>query len=1175
MLQGWIVVGTAFVYIGFLFAVASFGDRMAKVPAKRGRPAIYALSLAVYCTSWTFFGSVGMSVTSGWQFLTIYIGPILFFTLGYPLLRRVVRLAKSERITSIADFIAARYGKSQPVAAVVTLIALVGTVPYIALQLKAVSTALTTLLAHSPTEGGTLAPILGDIALVVAILMAIFAALFGTRHIDATEHQEGLMLAIATESVVKLITFLVAGTFVTFWLFDGPGDLFRQFNAADHGVSFVENSLHGASWVVLSTLSLFAALLLPRQFHVAVTENHNDAELARATWLFPLYLILINLFVMPIAAAGLVTFGTSVNADTFVLALPMHAGAEFITLFTFIGGLSAATAMVIVASVALAIMISNDLVIPFLLRRNRFDDAASQDMGRFLLNIRRAAIGMTLFLAYVYYRLVGDTAALASIGLLSFAAIAQFAPAFFGGLLWRRATARGAIAGMTTGFALWAYTLLLPTFVDAGLISRTVLETGPFGMALLRPQSLLGIDIDPFIHGVLWSLAVNVACFVLFSLTRPLTAIERMQASAFVPSDLTPAPSLRLWRTSVTVDDLKATVARYLGTQRTERSFGRYAREAGAPLVGHETADAHLMRYSEQLLASAVGAASARLVISLLVKQRDPTAKGAMKLLDDATAAIQYNRDLLQTALDQVGQGIAVFDAQLRLSCWNRQYRELLGLPPELGQVGTALSDILMSIATSGEFGSGNPDAAVADRMDRLVGNLDSFQEHLSISGAVLEVRTSPMPDGGIVLTYTDITERVMAEEALARANETLERRVRERTLELTRLNQELIRAKRHADEASLGKTRFLAAAGHDILQPLNATRLYVQSLVDRFSESENRELVRNIEASLESVEEIIGAVLDISRLDTGALKPELSIFRLDNLMDQIRVDFEPMAKDKGLELRFVTSSLSVRSDRRLLRRLVQNLVSNAIKYTGSGKIVIGCRRRRNNKVRIEVYDTGMGIPLSKQKEIFAEFQRLEEGARAARGLGLGLSIVERISRVLRHPVTVVSTPESGSRFAVELPIAAPVPETPAKPAEAVVPASRLEGLIVLCIDNEPEILTGMRTLLEGWGCVVITARDPKEAAQEIQSSGHTPQILFVDYHLDRGTGIEAATQLRWQFGIELPGALVTADRSPSVREEAEAKHLTLLQKPVKPAALRAFAAQAQAQAQNLRKAAE
>ena len=1170
MLQGWIIVGTALIYIGFLFAVASYGDRASKPPAKNGRPVIYALSLAVYCTSWTFLGSVGMAVTNGLQFLTIYIGPILFFTLGYPLLRRVVRLAKAERITSIADFIAARYGKSQPVAAVVTLIALVGTVPYIALQLKAVSTALTTLLAQAPPNGGELAPILGDIALVVAVMMALFAALFGTRHIDATEHQEGLMLAIAAESVVKLVAFLVAGLFVTFGLFEGPFDLMRQFADHAHGVSFIDNSLHGGSWIVLSTVSLFAALLLPRQFHVAVTENHNDAELKRARWLFPTYLVLINLFVVPIAAAGLIIFGDTVNADTFVLALPMHAGAEWITLITFIGGLSAATAMVIVASVALAIMISNDLVIPFLLRRNQFDDATSHDMGRSLLNIRRAAIGVTLLLAYVYYRLVGGTAALASIGLLSFAAIAQFAPAFFGGLVWRRATARGAIAGMVSGFFVWVYTLLLPAFVGSGLISQSILDNGPLGLQFLRPEALFFLSFDPFIHGVFWSLAINVACFVAFSLSRAPRAIERLQASAFVPTDLTPAPAFRLWRTAVTVDDLQRTVARYLGEERSARSFERYARETGTPLVGHETADAQLMRYSEQLLASAVGAASARLVISLLVKQRDPATKGAMKLLDDATAAIQYNRDLLQTALDQVGQGIAVFDRQLRLSCWNRQYRQLLGLPAELGQVGTALSDILSLIALNGEFGRGSPEVAVAERMERITGHVEAFQEHLFVSGTVLEVRTSPMPDGGIVLTYTDITERVLAEEALAKANETLEKRVRERTMELTRLNQELIRAKRGADEANLGKTRFLAAAGHDILQPLNAARLYVQSLVDRFSESENRELVRNIEASLESVEEIIGAVLDISRLDTGAMKPELSVFRLDDLLDQMRVDFEPMAKDKGLELRFVTSSLSVRSDRRLLRRVVQNLVSNAIKYTSSGRVLIGCRRRRN-KVRIEVYDTGMGIPLSKQKEIFAEFQRLEEGARAARGLGLGLSIVERISRVLRHPVTVVSTPGEGSRFTVELPVTAAVPVEPSLPSETIVPASRLEGLVVLCIDNETRILSGMRALLEGWGCVVITAHDAKEAAAEIQAAGQMPDVLFVDYHLDAGTGIEAATQIRWKFGADLPGALVTADRSPAVRAEAEAKHLTVLQKPVKPAALRAFAAQAR----NVRPAAE
>jgi len=1163
MLQGWVVVLSALVYLGLLFAVASLGDRHAsRLLPGRGRPAIYALSLAVYCTSWTFFGSVGLAVAGGYDFLAIYIGPILMFTIGFPIVRRVVQLAKRERITSIADFIGARYGKSQPTAAVVTIIAVIGTLPYIALQLKAVSNSVETMVGRVSAAQATqaLPPFLADISLFVTLVLSIFAVLFGTRHIDATEHQNGLMLAIATESIVKLIAFVSVGLFITFGMFDGPWDLIGKA-AADPSISALfGKGLAEGNWIVMTVLSFCAILLLPRQFHVTVTENHNDAELKRAMWLFPVYLVLINLFVVPIAIAGLATFGGTVDADSFVLALPMHAGADFFAMIAFIGGLSAATAMVIVASVALSIMICNDLVVPMLVRGRNIDPLEDADLGSMLLNIRRMAIFVVLLLAFVYYRAAANTVALASIGLLSFAAIAQFAPAFFGGLVWRRATARGAIAGMLGGFAVWFYTLMLPTFVDAGLMGRQILDAGPFGLALLKPTGLFGVTFDPLTHGVFWSLAVNLAAFVFVSLTARPEPIERVQANLFVPTEIAPTPSFRRWRTSVTVADLRTTVGRYLGAERAERAFERFARENDADLDDNVPADVALMRFSEQTLASAIGAPSARLVLTLLVKRRDTTSKAAMKLLDDASTALQYNRDLLQTALDQVGQGISVFDRDLSLICWNRQFRELLNLPAEFGHVGTPLNSILRHLADIGELGEGPADAIVADRLDKLLGTMQTYTERLG-DGTILEVRTSPMPGGGIVTTYTDITARTAAQEDLAKANETLERRVIERTEELTRLNGQLVTAKSDAEQANLGKTKFLAAAGHDILQPLNAARLYVSSLVERFEETENRRLVHNVEASLGSVEEIIAALLDISRLDSGAMQADPGVFPLDELLEQLEVDFSPMAEAKGIGLTFVPCTLWVRSDRRLLRRLLQNLVSNAIKYTAKGRVLVGCRRR-GKAIQVEVIDTGMGIVEEHKARIFEEFHRLDEGARMARGLGLGLSIVDRIGRLLGHPVEVVSRPGKGSRFTVSLPVSAPLPRVGAPAGGALPRATPLEGLLVVCIDNDAAILDGMRTLLEGWQCRVVTSDTAQDAARHIHALGAIPDVLLVDYHLDVGTGMDAVSQLRWRFDADLPAVLITADRSPEVRDAAAERRMNVLHKPLKPAALRALLSQ-------------
>ncbi|MCX2723619.1 PAS domain-containing hybrid sensor histidine kinase/response regulator [Roseibium salinum] len=1167
-MHGWIVILAAAAYILLLFAIASYGDRVPSRYSSRtgGRPFIYALSLSVYCTSWTFFGSVGNASRTGAEFLTIYIGPFLVFALGYPLISRIIRISKTESITSIADFIGARYGKSQSVAALATLIAVIGVVPYIALQLKAVSLSITTMIGPLIGPGDNFNLVFDDITLLIALGMAIFSWAFGTRHIDATEHQEGLMLAIAAEAIVKLIAFLAVGVWVTYFLYEGPVDLFKAISGAPEVAAVFQGPFNIDNWVVMSVLSAFAVLLLPRQFHVTVTENNSDAELRRARWMFPAYLVLINLFVVPIAAAGLLRFGQDINPDTFVLALPIDAGQNWLALFAFIGGLSAATAMVIVATVALAIMISNDIVVPWLLRRHgeaEIINASGRDMSSQLLTIRRLAIFAILLLAYAYYKAAGDTAALVSIGLLSFAAIAQFAPAFVGALFWRRATSVGALAGLSGGILIWAYTLLLPTFAQSNLMSSGFLETGPFGIWFLKPQSILGLQIDPFIHGTLWSLAINIVLFVGCSFLRKPLPAETLQANVFVPAELAPSPNLRYWRTSVTAGDLQATVARYLGEERTERSFQRFASERGIQLDPNMLADANLLRFSEQLLASAIGAASSRLVLTLMLKRYDPSTKGAVKLLDDASIAIQYNRDLLQTALNQVRQGLGVFDRDLRLICWNRQFRDLLGLPAEFGQVGTTLDTILRYNAERGEHGPGPVEAIVDDRIEKLVMIQETFQERLATSDTVLEVRISPMPDGGIVVTYTDITERVMAEDALARANETLERRVRERTEELTHVNERLVEATRASEEANIGKTRFLAAAGHDILQPLNAARLYASVLVDKLKDGNEGTLVKNVESALESVEDILGAVLDISRLDTGALKPEPTVFRLDELLRGLALDFQPVAEDKGLELRIVPTSVSVRTDRRLLRRLLQNLVSNALKYTQDGKVLVGCRRR-GNRVLVEVHDTGMGIPKSKQKAIFQEFHRLDDGMRMAKGLGLGLSIVERISHVLNHPVKLRSEADRGSCFSVELPRSADLPDLAPVQVTAVAPG-HLDGLVVVAIDNEPDILSGMQHLLSSWNCNVVTAADDAEAAERLNQSGLTPDIILADYHLDHGTGIEAIVKLRWKFGSHIPAVLITADRSRTVRTEAGNKDIAFINKPIKPAILRAHLARCHA----------
>ena len=1157
MIEGWSVIALALVYVSGLFALAWYADKTFRQRrSSDGRPLIYALSLAVYCTSWTFFGSVGLAASTGYNFIPVYLGPILLFALGWRFLVRIVRVAKSNNITSVADFMAARYGKSQAVGAIVTVVAVIGTLPYIALQLKAVALSLTTLLGAGHIEIFSL-----DTALVIALLMAAFAVLFGTRHIDATEHQEGLIVAVAAESLIKLAAFLTVGFFVVFSVLGGIDGFFQRAAEVPEITRIFAHEFHAGFWLTVTFLSAVCIVLLPRQFHVTVVENNSENEIRRAAWLFPVYLILINIFVVPIAAAGLILLpkGT-LNPDMVVLSLPLQAGADLITLLAFVGGLSAATAMVIVDSVALAIMVCNGLVVPLLLRRKFHDVRGQEDIAWQLLAIRRIAIFAIVLLGYLFYLLLGQSHGLASIGLMSFAAIAQFAPAFFGGLLWRNGTARGAIAGIITGFAIWAYTLLLPWVIQAGWLPASILTHGPFGLGFLAPQGLLYLDLEPLTHGVLWSLAANMVAFVGVSLLRAPEPVERLQAHLFVLNDLPRPPvppALRMWRSKITAAELQRTVARYLGAERAERSFAEYAARGGASISPTAEADIHLVRFTEHLLASAIGAASSRLVLSLLLRRSHAGSQSALKLLDDASEALQYNRDLLQSALDQVRHGLSVFDNDMKLICWNRQFRELLNLPPELGRVGTSLEAILRTCATRGDFGPGNVNELVADRLMKLVIAYETFQEHVDGGRRILEIRTSPMPQGGIVTTYSDITERVEAARALERANETLERRVRERTAELTQVNQALAVAKGKADEANLDKTRFLAAASHDVLQPLNAARLYASSLLERQMTTPEAKLARNIDTALEAVEEILNVLIEISRLDAGKLDPDITVFPLSDIFERLELEFLPLARAKGLELQFVPTRLWVSSDRRLLRRVLQNLLSNAIKYTPEGKVLLGLRRS-GDKVRVEVWDTGPGIPKAKSSLIFKEFQRLEETAHSVRGLGLGLAIVERIGKVLGHAIDMQSVPGRGSMFSVELPHAeaGPVAEIiPPLPATS----GRIAGLKVLCIDNEPDVLNGMRVLLEGWGCVALTARNAEEAIEVLGNTRLVPDIILADFHLDRGTGFEAVAALQPRTSAAVPVIIITADHSAEVQREVRVRGYALLRKPLKAAALRAL----------------
>ena len=711
-----ILLLAAAAYMVLLFAIASFGDRRAATGRSIiNSSVVYALSLAVYCTSWTFYGSVGRAAASGLDFLPIYLGPTLVFCLGWVLLSRILRVSKAHRITSIADLLASRFGKSGAVAGLVSVIAVIGSVPYIALQLKAVSTSLNVLLEYQGSfgEGSQTASVLRNTELWVAAVLALFAVLFGTRKIDASERHEGIVAAIAFESIVKLVAFVAVGLFAGLVLFDGFGDIFARAAVRPELAKLFDFGGPAASieWIGLTFLAMAAIVCLPRQFQVMVVENVDERHLDRALWLFPAYLIAINLFVVPIALAGLLSAPAGTDPDTLVLTLPLAAGYNGLALLAFLGGLSAAASMVIVETVALSTMICNDLVVPMLLRLGRL----AADTRPVLLGIRRAAIGLVVLLGFAYVRVVRESYGLVSIGLVSFAAVAQFFPAIVFGLFWRRANRLGVLVGITAGFLVWAYTLLLPSFASVGWLPRELFEQGPFGISLLRPSTLFGLEgLDPVTHGLFWSMLFNITGIVGVSLFVEQSALERSQAALFVDYWRGAGREEgRLWRGTAQISDLVQLVGRFLGEVQTRETFDAEARRRGRDPAAL-AADAETVRLAERLLAGAIGSASARVMVASVVHEEPIGTEEVMRILDETSQAIEYSR-----RLEQQSRALEATTAELRRA--NERLRELDRLKDDfVSTVSHELRTPLTSIRSFSEILLDNPTLEQQQRQEFL-----------------------------------------------------------------------------------------------------------------------------------------------------------------------------------------------------------------------------------------------------------------------------------------------------------------------------------------------------------------------------------------------------------------------------------------------------------------------
>ena len=738
MLQETVVILVAFTYLGVLFAIAYYADERADAGRSViASPYIYSLSLAVYATAWTFYGSVGRAASDGVGFLPIYIGPTLMIALWWVVMRKILRISKQNRITSLADFIASRYGKSALVGGLVTVIAVIGILPYISLQLKAVANSFTILAQYpeilTPAKVGALA-VRQDTPLWVALILAAFTIAFGTRHLDAAEHHQGMVAAIAFESLVKLLAFLAVGVFVTFGIYDGFGDLFARA-AADPKLRAMMTPLEGvaggyANWVWLTVLSMMAIMFLPRQFQMTVIENVDEKHLNKAIWLFPAYMLAINVFVLPIAFGGLLRFPNgSVDADTFVLTLPMVEKRELLALLVFIGGLSAATGMVIVETIALSTMVCNDLVMPVLLRLRRLRLNERRDLTGLLLGIRRGAIVLVLLLGYLYFRLAGEAYALVSIGLISFAAVAQFAPAILGGIFWKAGTRAGALSGLLAGFVVWLYTLLLPALARSGWLPSGLLDHGPFGIELLKPLQLFGLaGLDQISHAMIWSMIANVGAYVGVSLIISPSADEHRQASLFVDvfRQSGEAGGARFWRGTASVPDLYNLLARFLGTGPADSAFRAYAiaRGLGWP-DGRLIADAELVHYVEVQLAGAIGGASARVMVASVVEEEALTIDEVREILGEASQVVVYSHKLQQKSRE-----LEAATAELRAA--NERLTELDRLKDDfVSTVTHELRTPLTSIRALTEILLDEPDVG-AEQRKKFLGIITKETERLT-----------------------------------------------------------------------------------------------------------------------------------------------------------------------------------------------------------------------------------------------------------------------------------------------------------------------------------------------------------------------------------------------------------------------------------------------------------
>ncbi|HEY7648601.1 MAG TPA: ATP-binding protein [Methylomirabilota bacterium] len=973
------LVAVLLAYLVFLFLVAAVAERFGRhLLVPRLRTATYVLTISVYCTAWTFYGSVGLAANRGLEFLTIYLGPALVALMWPTVLRKLVRVAKEQRITTISDFIASRYGKSASLGTLVAALVVCGMIPYIALQLKAVSATFKMMIREDSLLSGF------DPALLVAGTLALFGILFGARNLDFTRQQTGLMTAVAVESLVKLIAFLTVGAFVTWGLYDGFGSIFSRIAEHPEWSDLVSLGLPPSAsydrWAAMLLVSMVAVMFLPRQFHVLVVQNPHERDVHTAAWAFPLYLLAINVFVLPIAFAGLLTFSSGAASDSFILALPLNAGAELVAVIVFLGGFSAATAMIVVDSLALSKMISNDIVLPFILRRRHLEEV-------YWLSLAWTRLGILVVvgLGYLWARLERGQFLLVEMGLLSFIAVTQCAPAVLLGLYWRRGSRKGALWGISLGFALWFYTLIVPALVKEGVLPLSLIEQGPVGIWWLRPTALLGLEgLDPLSHGVFWSLFFNIGAYLVMSLTAPQDADERSQAAAFVggavaepsrtPAILSVPEIERLLHLYVPAKEVDAILRELLG--------GKAPRELSLP-------DLLDMRIRlERILAASLGAAAARYIIEdrFTISKRE-----AGQLVESFQAmqrSLRQSEQLLASVVESVDDCIFTTDTEGRVITVNRAGQRLLGLSRGAGP-GLSYLDVLdesdrrrvgpaiRRAVAEGRTWGGNVTGLTTSRQ--------RFPAHLGIA-CVFDAQRRVL---GAVGVLRDLTEQVATQQRL--------------------IQREKL--------ASLGE--MAAAVAHEIRNPLGGIKMATRLLASgEFSGGRiPQEMAQSVVSGIAEIESIIADLLDYARdtrLDSQdyplglILAPVVASALAEGETRGVRVTAQGLEED-----------LVATVDGPRLRQVFANVVKNALEATDrhpEGHVAVRLYQRHSTAV-VEVVDNGVGIAPEFRDKVFLPFFTTKPT-----GTGLGMAIVKKIMDLHGGDIEIESRPGQGTTVRLSIP---------------------------------------------------------------------------------------------------------------------------------------------------------